>query len=63
MSRLGVEIQDHAALEEEGRDSALRAALLERKAREQRINRATNRVLAFTLTVSIVSVWVAIRFH
>jgi hypothetical protein len=63
MSRLGVEIQDHAVVEEEGRDAALRAALHERKAREQRVNRATNRVLAFTLTVSIVSVWAAIRFH
>ena len=63
MSRLGVNLQEHPPLPEERRGPALREAMQERKAHEQKINRATNRVLAFTLTLSIVAVWLAIRFH
>jgi hypothetical protein len=63
MSRLGVEIQDRSPVVGQKRASALREAIQERKARGQRANRATNRLLAFTLTLSIVAVWFAIRFH
>ena len=63
MSRLGVEIQDRPPIVEEPRASAVREAMLERKAREKRIDRATNRLLAFALTLSIVAVWFSIRFR
>ena len=63
MSRLGIEIPDRPPMLEERRALAVREAMLERKARERRIDRATNRLLAFALTLSIVAVWFAIRFR